>query len=92
MRRARRLQFNSALERLVIEPVQHLLVFLGRDHLLSGDVHAAADGNQQERVQGVGAQAARQVEHQRQLARVVARDRHVDLERHAAIFQMSEAA
>src|SRR5512133_3546990 len=62
VRRTGRLQLDAALEGLVVEPVQHLLVFLGRNHLLGGNVDTATYRNEQERVQRISAQAAREIE------------------------------
>ena len=56
-----------------------------------GNINAAADGNQQEGVEGIGAQTAHHVQHVRQFNGIVARDRHIDLHRHAELFQILEA-
>ena len=85
MRRAGGLQFDAAFQRLIVEPVQHPLVLFGSNHLLGGDIDAAAHRHQQEGVQRVGAQRARQVEHVGQLMRVVPRDGGVDLHRDAEL-------
>src|SRR5207302_9644415 len=49
-------QLDAAFQRLVIKPVQHLFVFFRRDHLFGGNIHTAAYGHEQERVQRIGSQ------------------------------------
>ena len=91
MRSAGGLQLDAAFERLIVEPVQHLLILFRRHHLLGGDIHSASHRHQQEGVQCIGAEGARQVEHGRQLVRVVARDRGVDLHRNSQLLQVAHA-
>ena len=92
VRRAGGFQLNAAFLGAIVKPIQNFLVFLGRHHLLFGNAHAAAHRNQQEGVQGVGAKLARHFQHGGKLVGVVARDGHVDLHRHAQLFQISQAA
>src|SRR5271166_4498565 len=91
MWRAGGLQFNVPGERLIVEPVQHALVLVRRDHLLLSNVYSATHRNQQESVQRVCTQATREIEHSRQLMRIVSRDGCVDLHRHADVLQITQA-
>ena len=80
-----------AISGLVVEPVEDALVLIGRNHLGFGDINAAADRNQQEGVQGIGAEVAHQFQHLGQLGGIVPGDGHVDLHRHAQLFEIPEA-
>ena len=48
MRRTGGFQLDAAFQRLIVEPVQHPLVLFRSNHLLGGNIHSAADWNQQE--------------------------------------------
>ena len=92
VRRAGGFQLDAAFLRAVVKPIQNLFVFVGRHHLLFGDAHTAAHRNQQESVEGVGAQLPRHFQHSGKLVGVMPRDGHVDLHGHAEVFQISQAA
>ncbi len=89
MRRTGRLQLDVAGQRLIVEPVQHALVFFRSNHLLGGDIDTAAHRHQQEGVQRIGAQVAGQREHVGQLVSIVAGDGGVDLYRYAQLLQVA---
>src|SRR4029077_5525725 len=74
MRRAGGFEFDPTCERLIVEPVQHALVFFRGHHLFSRNVDTAAHGYEQEGMQSVGAQVAGQLENSWELMRVVTRD------------------
>ena len=60
---ARRWPSTDAARVTDVKPVQHLLVLLGSNHLLGGDIHTATDRHQQEGMQSVGAEAPRELKH-----------------------------
>ena len=53
------LRLNVTSQRLIIEPVQHLLVLFRWHHLLGRDIHSAPHGHQQESMQGVRAEGGK---------------------------------
>ena len=91
MRSAGGLQLDIANLLLIVKPVENVLVLLRRHHLRLGNVHPATHRNQQESVQGIGPEVANQVKHGGQLFGVVPRDRHIDLHRHADLFEIAKA-
>ena len=77
--------------RLVVPPVEDLLVLPGGDHLLLADLDAAPDGHEEEDMESVCAEVLRQLEDLRELVGVVFGDRRVDLNGHASRAEAFEA-
>ena len=84
-------QFDAALHFRVVHPVKDLFVLRWRDLLVVGDLHAAADRNQQKEVQGGCFQLAGEGEGCRHLSDIVPRYRCVDLVGNAHRLQMRHA-
>ena len=91
VRRAGGLEVHAGGLAEVVEPVQHVLVFLGADDLV-GQAGGPAHGHQQEDVPGGRADALAQIEDVLEAVQVVARDRGVDLEGHPGLFKVFDAA
>ncbi len=91
VRRAGRLQVDRDVLGSVVEPVQHPLVLVRRQHLAVGDAHPATDRHQHEDVQRVRAERQREVEQRREFRHVVPGDGRVDLDRHARVAQEPQA-
>ncbi|MER3458710.1 MAG: hypothetical protein C4309_08900, partial [Chloroflexota bacterium] len=70
--RTGRFKFYAALHFAVIQPVEHGFILSAREHLLIGDLLAAADGDEQEQVQRDRAQRLRQLQGLVQVVQVVA--------------------
>ena len=81
VRRARGLEFDPALKLGVVHPVEHLLIFRAPICLVIGNLHAAADGHQQEQMQRLSPEPLGQRQRLGHLVRVVASHRRVDLVR-----------
>ena len=75
----------------VVEPVEHLFVFLGRDDL-GPKLRGPARGHEQENVPGGGAELFGEPEYLLEVGHVVLGDRGVDLELHPGRLQVVDAA
>src|SRR6185369_4847179 len=85
------LEFDIANCCLIVEPVEDAFVFIWADHLRFSDVDSAADWNQQEGMQRIGAETTNEFENFGKLDGIVLRDRHVDLDGHSEFFEIAEA-
>src|SRR5581483_12004949 len=92
VRRARGLQIDRTVPRLLVEPVEHALVLVGRQHLGGRDLDPAPDRNEHEQMERVGAELQREVEHRRHFVDVVLRDGRVDLHRDPLAAEVADAA
>ncbi len=91
VRRAGGLEVHGGGLAEVVEPVQHVLVFLRRDHLI-GQTRGPAHGHQQEDMPRRRADALAKFEYLLEVVQVVAGDRGVDLELHALGLEAFDAA
>ena len=87
VRRAGGLEVHAGAFAEVVEPVQHVFVFLSRDDLV-GQTRGAAHGHQQKDVPGRRADALTELEDFFEAAQVVAGDGGVDLKGHARGFEV----
>ena len=91
MRGAGGFEVNLVFLGAIVHPVQHALVFLGRQHVRRGNLHTAADRHEHEQVQRVGFQFQRLRVQHIDLMDVVFGDGAIDLHAHAEAAQMAKS-
>ncbi len=74
----------------IVQPVQHLFIFCGSDHLV-GQPCGTTHGHQQKDMPGRSAQLLTEIEDLWKTGKIVTCNRGIDLEGHASLFQKANA-